>query len=848
MVIKVVEGVLSMKVLSYLNKLQLLSKNFVIWSLISLIALSACSNQSKFDAEKEQAVEYNEISASSSVKANAHETIGPNGTITSPVNNVTISAGEIVSFTAVGTNPNGGALSYLWNFGNIQSASTAQNPGSISITEPGTYIVTLTVSNSLGIADPTPDARIITVNPVSLLPVVLPPTATINAPIGDLTINSGESIYFAGTGSSPQGNSLLNLNYLWNFDGAAPNSILETPGNITFSQPGSYLVSFFVSDPAGIWSHPALVNVTVNDISAQNLAPTGFIVQPSSDMNIKVGESVYFAGFANDVDGNAPLSYFWNFSGAAVDSALETPGNIMFSRPGTYMVNFTVIDALGSTDPNPPMRIITVADVAVRQDAPLTNVIVSPASDMVVNVGESITFQGESAGGDVVGPLRYLWQVDDDMNLFTPEQSVMQSPGDIVFEQEGEYEVELMIADATGNIISQEVEREIRVVDPNALIANVIEPPTDLTINLGEAVFFDAIVSDPQGGLDFNFMWTFDGAAPDAMVATPGDIVFNTLGKFEVRLRVSDLNGRMARSVSRTIMVVDPAALQARIINPMMGVTITAGQTLNFISEVIDPFVSPTLEVVWNLDGAAPDIMALQTGNVVFANAGRYDISFVAIDRDPITGQVLRSSTSNSIKVKVLGADEIQANIANPTHDMLLFLGESVDFVGEALDPTGDASNLEYRWDFEDFAPPVTGLSTGPILFDQAGEFEVELRVFDSVTSRRSNEVEREIYVAPVAGPTSAIAAIKGFITSPVGDLVIPAGSSVNFQSAATSHLGIGGISYFWSFDGILPNMLVQNPGNIVFPTPGVYTIVLTVISENGEIDPAPPSVTITVL
>ncbi|HKA05377.1 MAG TPA: right-handed parallel beta-helix repeat-containing protein, partial [Acidimicrobiales bacterium] len=89
----------------------------------------------------------------------------PNGVIATPTGNVTIAAGQSVNFTGSGTDPdNNTPLTYLWTFGTGGPAnSTAQNPGNVVFANAGTYTVSFTVTDALGLADPTPDTRTITV-------------------------------------------------------------------------------------------------------------------------------------------------------------------------------------------------------------------------------------------------------------------------------------------------------------------------------------------------------------------------------------------------------------------------------------------------------------------------------------------------------------------------------------------------------------------------------------------------------------------------------------------------------------------------------------------------------------
>jgi parallel beta-helix repeat protein len=94
---------------------------------------------------------------------------------------------------------------------------------------------------------------------------------------------------------------------------------------------------------------------------AANQAPDGTIDSPASDLTISAGQTVSFAGTGTDPDANLPLTYRWNFGGAAPDSSLEDPGALTFQTAGTFTVTLTVTDALGLADATPARRVVTVS-------------------------------------------------------------------------------------------------------------------------------------------------------------------------------------------------------------------------------------------------------------------------------------------------------------------------------------------------------------------------------------------------------------------------------------------------------------------------------------------------------
>lgn len=82
-------------------------------------------------------------------------------------------------------------------------------------------------------------------------------------------------------------------------------------------------------------------------------APSCTIDQPSGPKTIRVGDRVEFAGTGLDPDAALPLSFAWDFGGAAPAVSIEDPGSIRFEQTGTFKVSFTVTDNSGLSCPTP---------------------------------------------------------------------------------------------------------------------------------------------------------------------------------------------------------------------------------------------------------------------------------------------------------------------------------------------------------------------------------------------------------------------------------------------------------------------------------------------------------------
>ncbi len=89
----------------------------------------------------------------------------PNSVIISPSTGGSIYAGQSVNFAGGGNDPAGDALTYRWKFGFGSGIpdSTEKNPGKVRFDVPGTYEVTFTVTDSLGLSDPQPASLLIKV-------------------------------------------------------------------------------------------------------------------------------------------------------------------------------------------------------------------------------------------------------------------------------------------------------------------------------------------------------------------------------------------------------------------------------------------------------------------------------------------------------------------------------------------------------------------------------------------------------------------------------------------------------------------------------------------------------------
>jgi len=175
----------------------------------------------------------------------------------------------------------------------------------------------------------------------------------------------------------------------------------------------------------------------------------------------------------------------------------------------------------------------------------LTASINSPASNAVINEGDTFDFQGTVENG--VLPLDYSWDFGGGA-----ANSDAEAPQGIVFEDEGDYTVTFTVTDAEDKKSSATV--TVKVISGGDLEISMT-PSEDLTIAKGSSVDFQGTVT--AGNAPFTYSWDFDGdAIEDSDLKNPGNVPFETEGTYTATFKVTDDDSN-EKSVSVTITVVN---------------------------------------------------------------------------------------------------------------------------------------------------------------------------------------------------------------------------------------------------------------------------------------------------
>jgi len=229
--------------------------------------------------------------------------------------------GDGVRFTDESTDPEGGPLTYVWDFGD-GATSTATNPIH-QYDDPEAVLVTLTVTDDEGVSG-TATLTIV------VFPAIRPVADFSHDPEGG-TIHDTVTFYDDSTDSD---GSIL----AWEWDfGDGETSRRKDPTH-TFSDKGTHRVTLTVEDDDGN------TDTVTKSVTVENLPPTAEFA--ASTTTAETDEEIRFTDDSEDPEDHQ-LSYSWDF-GDGSDSDASSP-SYSYDEDGTYTVELTVTDDEGET-------------------------------------------------------------------------------------------------------------------------------------------------------------------------------------------------------------------------------------------------------------------------------------------------------------------------------------------------------------------------------------------------------------------------------------------------------------------------------------------------------------------
>jgi PKD repeat protein len=242
--------------------------------------------------------------------------------------------------------------------------------------------------------------------------------------------------------------------YAWDFknDGTVDSS--EPSPMYIYTAPGTFTVKLTVTNGAG--SDAELKTGYIN-VTAVPVAPTAEFVSDKQS-----GNTPLTVKFTDQSTGTPPLIYYWDFNNDMItDSTIKSP-SFIYDTAGTYAVNLTITNSLGS-DSELKIGYITV-NPTIAPHAAFTSDIQSGDAPLKVK------FTDQSTG---TTPLTYSWDFNNDGT----NDSTTQSPS-FTYTTAGTYTVKLTVTNGAGTDVRTE---------PH-YISVTVAPPSS---HAGVAITFD---------------------------------------------------------------------------------------------------------------------------------------------------------------------------------------------------------------------------------------------------------------------------------------------------------------------------------------------------------------------
>lgn len=664
-----------------------------------------------------------------------------------------VNVGSVTDFSVVVSDPDGDPLSYSWEAteGTLEAVDSSAQWTAPS--EPGSAVITVTVSDSRGgVAAQAWDVVITAQSPI---------IEGFSPEQEELTVYVGTVTDFSVAASDPDGDP---LSYSWE----ATAGTLEAEDSSTAKwtapdQPGSAAVTVTVSDGKGGYASRTW-NVTVI-----NRSPVISAHVPAEDaLTANAGSVIEFSITASDPDGDS-LSYAWEATNGTLEA--EDSGTAKWTAPrrlGDAVVTVTVSDGKGGTANR-------TWSVTVTARSPVINSYVPAKDSLTVNVGSSLDFSVSASDPDG-DPLSYSWKATGgtlDAAGRTAKWTAPNEPGSVA--------VTVTVSDGKGSSVNQTW--NITVVVRPPVITEHVPSDDNFQVNVGSVIDFHVTASDPDGD-PLSFTWEATGGAfqskhrDRAEWAAPSQA-----GHVRVKVTVSDGKGGSATQTWHIEVTARPPEITAH--TPVDDeLTVVLGEVVEFSVSVSDPD-KDSLSYTWEATvGTFDDDKSDRTKWTAPMEPGTAEVTVTVSDGK---GGAVAQTWSVTVKNR---SPVISAFV--PDKDTFwVNEGDVVNFSVTASDPDGDS--LGYTWEakggtLEDGGSSAETKWTAPM---EPGPAEVTVTVSDG----KGGTVTKTWHITVNAPPEIAA-------HSPVDDdLLVLVGHVVNF-SVTASDPDEDTLSYTWDAKG----------------------------------------------
>ena len=465
-------------------------------------------------------------------------------------------AGASVTFTNTSSGGSG-TLICQWDFDNDGDWDSSEKSPSHAYSAPGTYSVTLKVTDSDHVTDTA--RKSVTVVADLAADFTAEPT----------TVNLGKAVAFDTTGMVSGG--VGTLTYQWDFDN---NGTFDGSGpkpSYIYPSQGSKTVRLVVTDSASNTRTVIKEIITVVLGLQADFSADALVVAP--------GRAVRFNCLVTGEQGE--VTYKWDFNGdGRADSSEKSPSH-SYTAAGSYTVVLEVTDSKGTVSVTKPDYITVTPTVLAAFSADKTT----------VSLGQTVQFANQSGGG--TAPLAYEWDLNGDGQTDSTDKDPSYT-----YPTAGTYRVSLKVTDSEGK--TDTVTRDRYITVTGQVTGDFTASATDAPP--GEAIVFTASVT---GGVPpITYQWDFgDGGSSTEATASHA---YEAAGVYTVSLTVTDAGGNTDTRKKTGLITVGDVAIAPHAIPANGGVIQTADGRVKATFPAEAYTGSATLTILEGSSSAAP--------------------------------------------------------------------------------------------------------------------------------------------------------------------------------------------------------------------------------------------------
>lgn len=584
-------------------------------------------------------------------------------------------------------------------------------------------------------------------------------------------VDANSILSLDGSSSTTDTGTIVGFDWSWTLDGEEGDIDGEGDADHTFTHPGIYEVSLKVTDSAGGQDTDSI------EITVESQPPVAKFTYDIPDP-AQPGIVHFDAGSSYDPDPEDIISYLWTFEGTeGNDYEFMGETNAESEEP---MVKFK--------ETGQKNLILGVSDQYEDEDLKQTTTLegtftVESVLDVALDVPNGVAYQLEEEGEvdvsfAVTSEHAEVFEIEYGDGDYDVEDNLISNTATFshTYVEAGVYIVEVTVYDEDGSENSYEKKVYIGESDtPIAVISikkdGVTKNALDISGNINTVFTFDASDSQNTNGTAINLDYSWNLGDNTQSTEKKMTHTYDEVGTFDVTLTVSDEDDPTASSTDtfRIEIAEEPPVINA-LSYQVLSDSYTTPVQLSLQVDAEDPdgqiinYYWYYYDVTNTTEKLGAQITTDNIVNITIPTRGtsgeEKEYAFVVEITDTGNNTVSSADIFDESEVPTIEVvnGENEAPVAEfSVSDTLIMLGDSVKLSSSSYDPDGD--DLVYVWDLESDGfsnNEPTSLSTITVTPEEAGCFDVRLKVIDSNEQATVAPDTVEICVESIANPPDA--------------------------------------------------------------------------------------------